>query len=51
MIANFPGSVVVYILVIRNGNSLSEVNHPDRSSLLVVDEEQGAADQLMVSKE
>lgn len=42
---------MVNVDVVWNWNSLGEVNHPDGSSTLVMDEEERAADQLMRSEE
>lgn len=50
MVPDFPGGIMVYVDVVRDRDSLSEVDHPDRSSFIVVDEEQGATDQLMGSE-
>lgn len=51
VVADLPCGFVVNGDVVRNGDGLGEVYHPDRRLPLIVDEEKGAADELVGSEE
>lgn len=51
MVTDFPFSVMVYGNVFGDRNGFSKVNHPDGRSPFVVDEEEGAADELVCPEE
>lgn len=51
MVADLPSGVVVDVDVFRDGDGFGEVDHPDGGAPLVVDEEEGATDQLVGPEE
>ena len=50
VVADLPGRLVINVGPFRQWHSLAEVDEPDASLAAVVHEQQGAADQLEMSK-